>query len=161
MVEEHELCHLYQVDLFDRYAEMIWDAFTQPSSYQEKIENFPQNVAEICAVYMLTAEVMNGGFSQYFHNSYGAMFNEAIVGFEMTEGTEFANIVRSAGSKFVDGVPIDRRLRMAMVDELESIDEDTWADDGDAFYSVNEEVWERHETKIEEMAKRLLMETFH
>lgn len=85
----------------------------------------PEQLA-LWAIVNADGQVCNGGFSQFFFNSYGELAEEALQGFQMFGMTECAEIFREAYAAFaVRPITKDRELRIAMIEQL--ID----SDDGD------------------------------
>lgn len=76
--------------------------------------------AEMLGVWMLDAEVNNGGFDQYFWNTGGDLIAEAIEGFENIEADDLAGIAESAFAELPDGyLQNNREQRRQQLDELQ------------------------------------------
>jgi hypothetical protein len=68
-------------------------------------------------IFRLQAEVLNGGFDQYFFNSGGDNAAEALAGLELIGASRTASIVRRAIGVFGEGGPSrDRQLRWKQMD---------------------------------------------
>lgn len=64
-------------------------------------------------------QICNGGFSQFFYNSYGELAHEALGGFEMLGLTKFADILREAYAVFPGRrIPKGREERVAILEAL-------------------------------------------
>ncbi len=74
----------------------------------------------IYAMYLADFEVLNGGFSQFWFNSSGAIANELLPAAELVGSAEFAAIFRDAAALWPGGeVPRDRVRRDALLDTLD------------------------------------------
>lgn len=143
--------------LFEKFSEEIWAALESESAYRQLKTQMLDDALPVIAAWWLVAEVENGGFDQYFWNSYGAMVDEAIAGLELSGQTKFADAARLAVSRFEGGVPFDRTRRMDLVDAMCGEDAtDCFREAQSAFYAVTEEDYERYRTNSEEMARSLL-----
>jgi hypothetical protein len=142
--------------LFDKYKNEFWAALEHRPLYDALIQRLPANVPEIVAAWWLTAEVENGGFNQYFDNSYGAMIDEAIRGLEMTGQAKFAVAARSAKDEFGGEVPFDRELRMSAVEAICEKNDECWSAADKLYYSVKGEEWANYRNQADEFAEALL-----
>ena len=91
------------------------------------------------AVGCLSGEVYNGGFEQYFHNSSGSTYNDALKGLEAM-GAQASLILLQKAKQVVFGfqaIPEDTGMRRSMLtpmgDEshqrrLDELDKQFWAD---------------------------------
>ncbi|RLP24834.1 DUF4375 domain-containing protein [Mesorhizobium sp. YM1C-6-2] len=142
--------------LFDKYKDEFWAALEHRPLYDALIQRLPANVPEVVAAWWLTAEVENGGFNQYFDNSYGAMIDEAIRGLEMTGQAKFAASARSAKDEFGGEVPFDRDERMLQVEAICDKNDRCWGAAQAMYYSVTNDEWARYRDRADEFAKALL-----
>lgn len=72
------------------------------------------------AVFLLDAEVCNGGFSQYFFNSWGGDWQLAVRGLEAIGSTERLALTRQAIAKFgASGPSTERSTRMTQLAGIE------------------------------------------
>jgi len=78
-------------------------------------------------------EVCNGGWTQYFFNSAGADWQDALVGFDEVGDTHRAELLREATAKFPTEPAADRDRRMQQLAELEA-DHDNAFEDLDSRY---------------------------
>ena len=144
------------IELFDRYKDEIWAAVDDPSGYRSRMMQLPQGVPEAVAAWWLIAEVENGGFRQYFENSYGGMIDEAIRGFEMTDRSDYATAARIAAARFGPDVPLDRMVRWKRLEVIERDDPDCWKEAEQIFGSVRGEQFLAYNLRSEKLAARLL-----
>lgn len=86
-------------------------------------------------------EVDNGGFCQYFYNSYGDFANEVVAAFTEMGATKIAEICRKAMSIYGEKVPADQDEREAFLLDNDEI-EDVINECDDAFYENEEELTE-------------------
>jgi hypothetical protein len=77
--------------------------------------------AEVLGVWMLDAEVNNGGFDQYFWNTAGDLISEAIEGLENIGADDLASIAESALAELPDDYMAgSRERRRQQLDELQA-----------------------------------------
>ncbi len=70
-------------------------------------------------------EVCNGGHEQFFGNSTGILWDEALAGFIRIGATEYAAILKAAISRFPNGTPAkDRKTRKEQLEKIPSGDLD-------------------------------------
>lgn len=91
------------------------------------------------AVFMLDAQVRNGGFSQYFFNSSGDDWRDALAGLEAMESKERLAILREALAKFGPAGPSgDRDKRMAQLAKIASAEEKLFDQLNSRYYESTE-----------------------
>ena len=142
--------------LFDKYKDEFWAALEDRQLYDALILRLPTDVPEVVAAWWLTAEVENGTFDQYFHNSYGAMIDEAIRGLELTGQAKFASAARLAKAEFGGDVPFDREERMSAVEAICDRGDKCWSVAQAMYYSVTDDEWTRYRDQADEYSKALL-----
>ena len=77
--------------------------------------------AELLAVWLLDAEVNNGGFDQYFWNTAGELISEAIEGLEIIGAEDLASIADAAAAELSDKFESSSRdQRRQQIDELQA-----------------------------------------
>jgi HEAT repeat protein len=102
------------------------------------------------AISTLDAEVNNGGHSQYFLNSSGDQWREALAGLEAIGAVERATIFREAIGKFgPSGPSFDRRKRMDELARLVRKD--------DAAFDAQDERWYKSKEPIEVMLSKYVL----
>jgi hypothetical protein len=101
------------------FRERIWKLETERG---RKALSPPQR--NYSAVFMLDAEVRNGGFSQYFFNSSGDEWRAALAGLEAMQSREYLGLFRDALAKFGAAGPSESRdERMHQLAKVENADE--------------------------------------
>ena len=90
-------------------------------------------------IWTLEAEVNNGGFDQFFFNSWGKHSVEAVDAFEKIGATKTAGIVQRANSLFKNGrPPKDRTARQKELDALSQSAKDSLSRLDNEFYEYDE-----------------------
>jgi hypothetical protein len=85
------------------------------------------------AVRLLESEVTNGGFDQYFFNSFGDSVREALEGLQLMGATDYARLVQAAVHLFPNSdVPRDPAARRKALQIVQ-------AESGDAFVQFDRE----------------------
>jgi hypothetical protein len=101
-----------------------WDKPLRAAELQARMT--PVQMA-LWAIANADGQICNGGFSQFFYNSYGELAHEALDGFELLGLTEFADILREAYAVFPgQRIPRDRDERVALLEAM-ALDEEAAA----------------------------------
>ena len=79
---------------FDRVFEEI--PWSDPDAIQPSLGLLPAGQRALVAIYVLTGEVNNGGFNQFFFNQQGNFAEEARDGFRLVGSEEHAAVVDAA-----------------------------------------------------------------
>lgn len=126
-----------------RWGDMVIEALDEPDRYHAEIVSLPVAVANVICVELLDWQVRNGGFYQYFFNSYGIGIDGAIRGFDAMGLLQCADIARTARAQFGDNFPEDRMDRIGLVGDDENhkmnfdkVDSEYYALDMDGMYAV-------------------------
>lgn len=94
-------------------------SYSCPEEYTETRKQFSEAPILVWACYRSHYEILNGGLHQYFWNSAGIVWYEAVKGCREMSMERTAQILFEAGSLFPHGTPPqDRDVRC---DQLESI----------------------------------------
>ena len=102
------------------------------------------------AVLIYDGEVNNGGLSQYFFNSSGDYWREALAGLEAMGSKERVVVLRDAVAKFGKGGPSqDRERRQNQLAKLER--------KSDALFDVLDDRYFKSKELIEVLAKRYVL----
>jgi hypothetical protein len=110
-----------------------------PRSWYGGFSTMNQPQQFFVAIWGLEADVNNGGFSQYFFNSYGDYSQIAEKALREIGANLTADILRSAMAVFPFGVPPTDRTRRQLA--LEQIDEAMdWTPLNRAFYAYPEDL---------------------
>ena len=89
------------------------------AAYKASLRGFSQNQIRIFALCWYTAEVSNGGHHQFFSNSTGIVWPEALSALEAIGSHDGAAILREAIDRLGGTPPRDREARNDLLDRLE------------------------------------------
>ena len=95
------------------------DIYGGPEGYEASLAPFSEAQRLALGVLWYQAEVNNGGHDQFYWNSTGIVWQDALAGFEMFELAEFAAILRESAARLGGAPPRDREARQAALDGLE------------------------------------------
>ncbi|MFD1983100.1 DUF4375 domain-containing protein [Mesorhizobium newzealandense] len=115
----------------------VLDVLDEPSEYHKVIGAIPVAIRNVICVELLSWQVLNGGFRQYFWNSYGITAQGAIEGFRAMGLEKHAELTRQACALLGERFPEERLARMEIVGEVGGIGINFNALD-DAFYALEE-----------------------
>jgi len=88
-------------------------------------------------VWLLEAEVNNGGFDQYYFNSSGELAIQTVAALRTIGADRTARLLAAANSEFPNSLPpADRTLRQEKLDEIRDVVR---------FYALEEEFYQGHE----------------
>ena len=107
----------------------IWDdARTNGDSAEELawFHRLPRVQQVIYSTHHLSAEVYNGGFHQYFHNSTGLTAPEAVESFRTLGLNDVADLVQEAIDVFGPVFPRERALRQEFLDSIPGDEPSDW-----------------------------------
>jgi hypothetical protein len=85
---------------------------------EETLEPFSWPQRLVWAVLLTSAEVCSGGLDQFFSNSTGMIWPEAIEGFEAVGRADLADILREAVSRFPSPPARDRERRWNALEKM-------------------------------------------
>lgn len=104
----------YPTKIIDELWE--WDA---PDKAQSLAARLTQEQICLWAILNADGQVCNGGFSQFFYNSYGELAEEALSGFKLFGMNEYADIFDAAYAVFSGRpIPKNRAQRIAMLNDM-------------------------------------------
>jgi hypothetical protein len=119
--------------------EPVWDRaniYGSVAALESSLEGFSEPQRLMFALHWYIAEVNNGGHHQFFYNSTGILWPEALAAFEAIEVDPGAEILQAAVSRLGESPSRDRSERQA---QLEATQADF--DDLDArFYALQDEI---------------------
>lgn len=105
-----------------------WD---DPTHAAEMTASLKPSQMALWAVLNANGQICNGGFSQFFFNSYGELAEEALQGFRLLGMAEYADILEQAYAAFpARPIPKSRETRIALLDQM-SAESTTDADSPD------------------------------
>ena len=105
------------------YMVSIYDSL---DVYHREAEPLSDAQRKLLALFWYDAEVCNGGHSQFFFNSTGIVWKDAIEGMRLVGAAEYAENFQKAIDVFGGSVPFDRSERIAA---LETFSKDENFDD--------------------------------
>ena len=114
---------------FEDPFEGIWDDLPRNEDPEENLAWFRRlnRVQQILyPTHYLCAEVYNGGFHQYFHNSTGLTAPEAVEGFRTLGLNDVADLVEEAMGVFGSVFPRERALRQEFLDSIPGDEPSEW-----------------------------------
>lgn len=118
-----------------------------PAAYQESLSRFSRNQSLVHAISWYDAEVLNGGHHQFFANSTGIVWRNALEGFRTIGLKEAADILSEAAERLGGAPSLDRTLRN---DQLDRIDIDGLNDLDHRYYALREVLIDRLAAFIQE-----------
>ncbi len=125
-------------DLASEVIEVLWekvDFYQDPDTLARTLEGTTPGQRAVYACTWYRSEVDNGGHSQFFYNSTGAIWPEAREGFRLLGAAEHGKILEGALSIF--GASPPSRVRSTRIAQLERITGDSPFDSLDtAFYQL-------------------------
>jgi Domain of unknown function (DUF4375) len=106
---------------YDPYREM-WISLVNRSVDDPELKSFSKFEQNYFGVNLLIGDVDNGGFDQYFWNSSGDYYRQAIEGLKEMGAIESLRIVESAAHIMFDGnmPPVDRYDRQTKMKSFET-----------------------------------------
>lgn len=119
------------------WGSQLIDVLDEPAEYHKAISAIPSAIRNVICVELLSWQVLNGGFRQYFWNSYGITAQGAIQGFRAMGLEMHAELTRQACALLGERFPESRLARMEIVGEVGGIGINFNALD-DAFYALQE-----------------------
>jgi hypothetical protein len=113
---------------------VFWTAniYDGPAAYEETLKGFSLGQRHLMAIHWYRSEVNNGGHDQFYWNSTGIVWQDAIRGFEAIGLSEGAEIIRESAKKFSMPPSLDREKR----DRQLTSDRPTFDDLDDRFYAL-------------------------
>lgn len=117
------------------YGVCIYDGL---QTYEQNLSRFTENQKYLHAMIWYQSEVDNGGHDQFFFNSTGIVWKNALAGFRKIGFDKAAEILQEAVSLF-DGEPsLDRSERQEQLDSLNDNDPECLDDLDDRFYDITD-----------------------
>lgn len=95
--------------------------------YQKIIRDkkIPVGHRRMVAVYFSTADIANGGFTQFFGNGFGCLCVPAIEAYEKSGQTEIANLMKKAMKICLEGEPLSGQWSALRVEEFQQAVKET------------------------------------
>lgn len=114
-------------DICDPMFKMI-DCYEGYETYLKTSERFTLEQRYLWAIHWYFGEVINGGHHQFFYNSTGIVWEDALNAFKHFGMPEFANNLQKVVDYFGGKIPFDREERGKIMDTLEEENEDAFFD---------------------------------
>jgi len=91
----------------------------------------------------LEREINNGGFDQYFHNTWGNYANETVETLNLIGANKTAKILEAAMEIFPDKkAPVDRNLRQNVIDYIGDTRDEHWGQLDQQFFKYEDNLSE-------------------
>lgn len=98
------------------FSVSIYDSWER---YDSELSGFSMPQRYVFAIQWYLGETYNGGHDQFFFNSTGIVWRDALEGFRTIGLTECVDILSEAVKRMGGEPPFDREERWAVMDELE------------------------------------------
>jgi hypothetical protein len=98
-----------------------WSAniYDGPDEYDHSFRQFSRSQRFVFAVLWYQSQVNNGGHKQFYSNSTGIVWKDALAAFEALGAPEYANILQQSAER-LGGVPsLERHERKLQLEEFE------------------------------------------
>lgn len=126
-----------QDDVYNIIEPLMWnvDIYSGEIGYNQSIKNYSDEQKYIFAIWEYLLEVNNGGHTQFYYNSTGIVWEDAMNGFQEIGMTEYYDIIKESVSRFGENPSKDRQKRQFQLDKLTSQFDDL----DDRFYKLQED----------------------
>ena len=129
------------IDAGDAYAviDPVWwtaNIYDGEREYDESLKVFSQEQRYLFAIAWHTAEVNNGGLDQFYFNSTGIVWQDALAGYKAIGLEEAAALLEESAARMGGSPSLDRRTRQEQLDTLRPDFEDL----DNRFYTLQETV---------------------
>lgn len=101
--------------------------------YKKGLKNFTEPQKYVFAVMWYFGEVNNGGHDQFFFNSTGIVWKDALYGLKAINCLEAENILTEALDRVGGNPPFDREERIKKMEKYNAVFDDL----DNAFYRIN------------------------
>ena len=123
------------------------------SAYEHTIKPFSRPQRLIFAVDSYIAEVYNGGHEQFFFNSTGVVWKDALEGLEEIGAHEAVLILKQVIERFPSVIPDDADTRRKLMYDIE---EGIFESDDQAFYDMSGDVEKLEKAFIQQNAEAFI-----
>ena len=136
-----ELRMIFSIEDACRFSGEMTEYVLNKSNDGEALSNLNPPERTVYLVEELQAEVMNGGFDQYFFNSSGDHWEDAVIACETIGAVQTADLLRKAALAYGCELPGSRDERIEAIESQakEGYDEELAALDS-VFYAYEENV---------------------
>ncbi|MGB7281266.1 MAG: DMP19 family protein [Candidatus Acidiferrum sp.] len=115
LVPRDDLSSVADVDLFWAVVKPMWndlDFYGHPRKANEFFEKASASQGAMIAIWWCRSEVCNGGFDQFFWNSTGMIWPQALNGFRLVGADSYAALLADALKMFPGSIaPLNRNER--------------------------------------------------
>lgn len=108
--------------------------------YNRDLKPFTNAQRKILALFWYDSEVCNGGHDQFFSNSTGIVWKDALEGMKMIGAVKYADNFQKAINMFGETVPYDRDERNFILDKLLEKEDFDDFEQIDKFYYAEENI---------------------
>ena len=123
-------------------------------SYGDKLEKLTSPQKTFFFNQNLEREINNGGFNQFFFNSSGDFAHETITSLQTIGANKTSAIFQHAMDQFPGSkVPKDRDERQEILQQIESVANDTWNELDQEFYKYEDNLHELNIGYVKENRK--------
>lgn len=119
------------------YTVSIYDGL---DVYNQDLKPFSDAQRKILALFWYDSEVCNGGHDQFFFNSAGIVWKDAIECMRMIGADQYANNFQKAIDLFGGSIPFDRNERNTALEKLSENEEFDDFEQIDMFYYEEEDI---------------------
>lgn len=119
------------------YTVSIYDGL---DVYNQDLKNFSDAQRKILALFWYDSEVCNGGHDQFFSNSTGIVWKDAIECMQMIGAHKYAENFQKAVDMFGGSIPFDRDERNDALEKLYENEEFDGFNQIDEFYYGEEDI---------------------
>ena len=134
----------------DVLAPMFNVSTSSRNKYEKSLEHFTTEQRYYHAMCMFFSEVCDGGIHQFFFNSAGCVWEDAVKGFEAANIPRVASILKRAGQRLGGKPAFDRRERWKQLDENEPDFDDLDTE----FFSLDEECSKQMDDYVKNNAEK-------
>ncbi len=119
--------------------EELWKSLVKRSSADPYLESFSENELTYFTVTLLEGEIYNGGFDQYFSNSSGNFYREAMAGLEELGANQSLKIARKAAEVIFGAAepPRDRTKRWDLMRGTQGVTQSARLDELDKLFYLD------------------------
>ena len=127
-------------DPFEIIAPVWWTVtiYDDEKKYNESLAVFSKEQRHIYAILWYLAEVENGGHDQFYFNSTGIVWKDALSGFKELGLDEVVEIITEAASLMGGEPSLDRTTRQTQLDTYEP----DFSDLDSRIYELDEKIYE-------------------
>jgi len=122
-----------------KVIEPVWwsaNIYDGPEQYEISLLEFSHAQRFVYALVWYSSELLNGGHDQFYSNSTGIVWKDALSAFEALELPEFVSILRDSAERLGGSPSLDREARNEQLDSFKP----DFSDLDQRFYEADERV---------------------